>query len=227
MPLCVYALVEMDRRAALRAPRGAGGERTRLVPVGRIGAVVGEVASAPEPGERAVRAHDAVVRAAARSWRAVLPVRFGTIAGDARALRRAIRDRRPAVARALAQVRGRVQMTIRVFGTPAPIVGAADPVVDRRAGPGTRYLRRAAAIDARSRRVPQLDPIRAAVADLVREERVEPHASAPLVASVFHLVDRDRARAYVRRVRAASASAPLRLAVTGPFPPYAFGPEDL
>lgn len=236
MPLYIYALVEIrgarrgspvDRPIGPRSRKGVRGERTRMHPAGRIGAIVGEIDLAPEPIESALRAHDAIVRQADRAWTAVLPVRFGTTVADERALRRLIQDRRQRFTRALAHVRGRVQMTVRVFGTPPPVREDARAAVGRVKGRGTRYLRMAAAVEARLKRLPEFDPVRGAVADLVHDERVEPHSSPPLVASVFHLIDRARARSYSRAVRSAAVLTPLRLVVSGPFPPYAFAPDDL
>lgn len=233
MPLYVYALVELQPRVAPRLRAGVTRERVEIRPAGRIGAIAGSIDAPPDPTEAAVRAHDAVVRQAARVWAAILPVRFGTVVGDDRALRRLLADRRTSLTRALAHVRGGAQMTIRVFGA-APV---PDKLPDRSggaavdgndaAGPGTRYLRHAAAVDARLKRLPELDPLRDAVSQYVRAELVEPHSSPPLIASVFHLIDRARARGYTRRARQAASDARLRVAISGPFPPYAFGPEDL
>src|SRR6266849_1030829 len=79
---------------------------------------------------------------------------------------------------ALELVRGREQMTLRVFGEAPP--------ADRRSG--TAYLESLR----RSRSLPELDPLRAALEPLVRAERTEVHRG-PLLASVYHLIDRGRA----------------------------------
>jgi hypothetical protein len=61
---------------------------------------------------------------------------------------------------------------------------------------------------------------------LVADERVQRHATPPLLASVYHLVPRSQRTQYRRRVaRAAATLAPLRLTVSGPWPPYAFGAD--
>jgi hypothetical protein len=46
------------------------------------------------------------------------------------------------------------------------------------------------------------------------------------MASVYHLIPRGRAKQYARAARAAARRAGLRAVVSGPFPPYAFAPEQ-
>jgi hypothetical protein len=86
-------------------------------------------------------------------------------------------------------------------------------------GPGARYLK----VRATAERDPEaLGSLRELVAGLVRAERVE-RGSGPLVATVYHLVERGRTRAYASAVRrVASRIAPIRVTVSGPWPPYAF-----
>jgi hypothetical protein len=67
----------------------------------------------------------------------------------------------------------------------------------------------------------------------VAAERLEfPAPSAPsrqaerLIASIYHLIERGKARAYKRALaKAISRIAPLRAIESGPFPAYAFAPE--
>ena len=74
--------------------------------------------------------------------------------------------------------------------------------------------------------MPEIAPLRSALAPLVLAERAERHDRPPLLASVYHLVPRGRSRAYRRAVATARARlGAVRLSVTGPWPPYAFAPE--
>jgi Gas vesicle synthesis protein GvpL/GvpF len=168
-----------------------------------------------------LRGHDATVRRLARGVHAVLPFRFGTVVAGRDELRRLLAPRAAALREALALVAGREQMTLRVFGAPGP----ERPRVDRArrpGGPGARYL----TARAREHAVPEIDPIRPALASFVRAERTERHRTPPLVASVYHLVDRRRGAAYRAALRRAVRGAGgVRLRVTGPWPPYAFAPE--
>jgi hypothetical protein len=218
----VYALLAEPPRGDTGA--GLDAEPLRFVPVGDVLAAVGDMAAAPPVSPITLRAHDAVVRRLAAAVDAILPVRFGTLLEGERALADAIAGRAPRLREALALVAGREQMTLRVFGDPVPVEAA--PVAGD-LGPGARYLerRRQARRDAD---VPELAALRRALAPLVRAEHAQRHDTAPLLASVYHLIDRGRAPAYVETVAAeAAALAPTRVVPTGPWPPYAFAPEQL
>lgn len=178
--------------------------------------MVGALAGEAPPDLEAVQAHDAVVRRVAAAARSVLPARFGSRFPDEPALRAALARHGAAIREALALVSGCEQMTLRVFGT-LPAVRAAGT-------PGRRYMEERLA----RRRLLPLDPLRAALAGLVRAERVQDQATPPLLASVFHLVPRGSAARYRRLVRRTlPALAPLRVTPSGPWAPYAFGPEPL
>jgi hypothetical protein len=209
--LYVYALVD---RAPAQLGRGLDDERLAAVRVDGFQVVVGRMAAGPPVAERSLRAHDAVVRQIAAAARAVLPVRFGSQVADRRALVRQLLPRADELGAALEQVAGCAQMTVRLFRAARLRLRRSSS-----GGPGARYL----AARAAAREPPELAPLRRAVGRLVRAERIEPHARAPLVASVYHLVrqiDAPEYAAAVERVRA-------RLAASGPWPPYAFAPEVL
>jgi hypothetical protein len=210
--LYLYALLGSAPR------RPARGLRLLAVEGLRVAARPVEGDAAPRPTPTALRGHDATVRQLARGVDAVLPFRFGTVVAGPDELRRLLAPRAAALREALALVAGREQMTVRVFGTPRRRVGAGR----RAGGPGARYL----AARAREHAVPEIDPIRPALAAFVRAERTERHRTPPLLASVYHLVDRRRGAAYRAALRRAVRGAGgVRLSVTGPWPPYAFVPE--
>jgi hypothetical protein len=221
----VYALLAEPPRGDAGA--GLGAEPLRFVPIDGVLAAVGDMASPPPVSATTLRAHDAVVRRLAAAVDAILPVRFGTLLDGETALADAIAGRASRLREALALVAGREQMTLRVFGEPAPTDDRA-PAVASELGPGARYLegrRRQARRDAD---VPELAPLRPHLAGLVRAEQAQRHDAPPLLASVYHLVDRGRAAAYVGAVAAgADALAPTRAIASGPWPPYAFAPEPL
>jgi hypothetical protein len=224
--LYVYAVLGARPR---RPPgRGLGRERLRVLPVAGLLVAAGELGSPPGPDEAALRAHDTVVRRLARTVDAVLPVRFGTVAPDASALAALLRPRAADLRAALALVAGREQMTLRVYGRPARGTEAppAAPRAPRAAGPGARYLAARRRAHARRAAAPELDPARPGLAALVRAERVERHDAAPLLASVYHLVERGRSRAYrAALARAAPRLLGIRVRPSGPWPAYAFAPD--
>jgi hypothetical protein len=221
----LYAIVR-------RAPQEAVGARAEpLLEIGFEGfcALAGE--APPALSVDALRAHEAAVRRIAEACAACLPARFGAAAADEEALRRELAPRAAELLEALQLVEGREQMTLRVHGRgPAPLADAppfglrpspAKPAPPASAGgPGTRYLedRR------RARHPPELDPLRTALASLTRAERVERHSEPGLLASVYHLIDRGSAQAYLRAVDATRLEG-FRILVSGPWPAWSFAPE--
>ena len=202
-PLNVYALSDAPPPADVR---GALGEPVRAVRTGALFALAGEVEGAPELTAKALRAHDAAVRRLAEACPALLPVRFGSVAADGLDFS----GREAELLEALELVRGREQMTLRVYGEARP----------PERGSGTAYLESLR----RARAVPELDPLRAVLGPLVRAERTEPHEGG-FLASVYHLIDRGSAPAYLRAVEAATLE--VRVAATGPWPAWSFAPEAL
>ncbi|HZS41924.1 MAG TPA: GvpL/GvpF family gas vesicle protein [Polyangia bacterium] len=167
--------------------------------------------------ETAVREHDAAVREIEARVGAILPVRFGTAVRDDAELESLIAPRAKLLADALALVAGRAQMTVRLFSDERAAAGAgAQPSAG---ASGTQYLEERA----RAAKMPELDFARAALGKWIQAERVERHATPPLVGSAYHLVARADVEAYAAAARQIAA-AKFRVAVSGPFPPYAFAP---
>jgi hypothetical protein len=236
--LYLYAVLDEGARSRGRRDAGGGtadrpgaglgllGEPLVFVAEAGVLAVAGAVTRAPDVSADALRAHDEVVRRLARMSRAILPVRFGTVLEDEPALRRALGAQRPALREALRAVAGCSQMTVRLFG-PVPRAAAAPAdVAAPAAQSGTAFL----LARARARRSEGLPDVvarlRARLEPFVQGERVERHGRAPLVASVHHLVPTRQIAAYRLAVQgAADDLRPWRLAVSGPWAPYAFAPE--
>jgi hypothetical protein len=184
--------------------------------------------AAPEAATATLRRHDAVIRRIAATVDAILPIRFGSVVPDEAAARQLLSPRAIELAGRLVHVRGHEQMTLRLFD-PRGVARRRPPVAEAPArshlGPGARYLAARKHLRAGTA-VPELDPIRPLLDGLVADERVQRHATPPLLASVYHLVPRGRRALYrARLVRAATRLAPLRLTVSGPWPPYAFGAD--
>jgi hypothetical protein len=226
--LYVYALLGQPPG---RAPGvGMRRERLQIIRCGRgVFAAVGRMLAPPAVDAVSIRGHAATVRRLSRSTDAILPVRFGSTFADARALVGAIEPRLEELFVALAAVAGREQMTLRLYGPPGPLDPGPQPdAEDDATGPGTRYLSRRLRDRIRMQAVPELEPIRPLLQDLVAAERVARHDTPPLIASVYHLVPRGRSRVYrARLARGASGLHTMRLRVSGPWAPYAFAPEGL
>jgi len=192
---------------------GVCAEPLRLVVSGDLVAVVGDVPDTPELTAMTLRAQDGVLRRLAAAVDAVLPARFGTLLADDAAVTEALARRRGPLAQALGRVAGCEQMTVRAESATG-------------GGPGTRYLAQRRQAQEQAQRVPELEPLRRRLGELVRAERVERHDRPPLLATVQHLVPRGAGGRYVAVVDdARDALRPWRVSVTGPWLPYAFG-ED-
>jgi hypothetical protein len=189
---------------------GARGEPLRVIPYDGLQVVCGE--PAPALSAEALRAHEAAVRRIAEATEACLPARFGSSAADEESLLKAVASRANDWAEALQLVRGREQMTLRIYGTRPPLTGSA--------GPGTRYLE--ARLQAQT--VPELEPLRAALSGISRAERIEAYSEPGLIASVYHLIDRGRSVEYLRVVESGRLE-PLRATASGPWPAWSFAPE--
>jgi hypothetical protein len=220
----LYALVANP----LSAPLGCGmsGEPLRVVDCGRLLAVVGDMQAPPPLTPEALREHDRTIRRMTAMTDAVLPVRFGSlIDGEPDVLAR-LEPLAPMLEVALARVAGSDQMTLRVYETAPP--NPAVPPVAAGLGPGARYLierRRTGGHDARSA---VRDTVLPALGAFIRAERLEPHDTPPLVASIHHLIERGRSEAYVATVHAAAATLDgTAVAVSGPWPAYAFASEEI
>jgi hypothetical protein len=205
--LSVYALTTQAPRA-LRL-RGLERELLRVVTIGRVSAIVGELRRVPSATYDRLTLYDAVMHRLSERYAAILPVRFGTcLTRDE--LESILRQRQASFRRALRHVRGRVQMIVRVVGAETQKCNRVD-----RPRNGTDYLRRRA----EETTIPAFDPIRDAVRRWLRDERIE---TRDRITSMYHLIPRGAADTYrsaaVRRANEVGLSA----TISGPFPPYAF-----
>jgi hypothetical protein len=217
MKLYVYALV--DR--ALPTVR-LHGRAIETIAVGDLHAAAERTDRAPAATERSLCEQHDIVRDLAQRVPGILPARFGALV-DREELDAIVSRRREQLMTALALVRGREQMTVRLIGD--------EPGIPRRpiaagAGPGTRYLdaRRAAAGYPLPEAAERLD---AAVRAVVVAAKAEP-GQAGVRAILYHLIERGSSGRYWRALAAASTVvAPYAVKVSGPWPPFAFAPELL
>lgn len=220
----VYALIDQPVHAVQGGRPGlprsirAAGRRIELVAVGPMWAAIEELERPPELSEDSLRSQHDVAVALARRFDAILPARFGA-ALDILALERFVEARRRRIQRAFDAVRGRAQMTVRLFGPEAPAPGSA-----RRPRTGTLYLqsrRQAARVPLPASGV----AIRRAVRHLVERERVD-GGRGRVRATLHHLIERSRAAEYKSLVRRAIEKQPFEdeVVISGPWPPFAFAP---
>jgi Gas vesicle synthesis protein GvpL/GvpF len=202
----VYALTEPAR--VLPDVRGIASRPVAQVVVGRVAAVVSrhEDAVEVEVSEESLWAHEAVVEALMAD-RAVLPVRFGGEFGEEGALRADLEPRLDELERALARLRGRVELGVRVL------------VRERAGAPasGRDYLLGRAEEQARASRIHER------LAELAVESSVAPAARGDFLLTGSYLVERDDVAAFAAEVDRLAAEEPeVELLCTGPWPPYSF-----
>jgi hypothetical protein len=212
--LYVYALVERSRR-----PIHVEGHRIEFVPVSGIHAAAERLARAPGLTESSLRDQHRIVVELARRSEAILPARFGAWV-DLPELEKIVRLRKRSLQQAFDRVRGRQQMTVRIFGPPAI---AEAPVRTHSSGAAYLEARRTASRPKLSRAAAA---IQLAVKPFVEGERVEAGAGL-LQTTMSHLVKKGRSREYkavVNRIRTELGTDDA-IIVSGPWPPFAFTPE--
>ena len=195
------------------------GRVLRVFSVGSISVIAAAPRTAPLPTEEALREQHAVVLALAERIDPILPARFGS-RDTFPQLHATIRSSMSTLVDALAHVRGRQQMTLRLIG-PAVVEEPPPPTAT-----GTDYLRQRRAA---ARGPLEATPVRTAVAPFVVEERMQSGHGA-VRATLFHLVARPDVGKYKEAVEdpnVAAAMLPWRITMTGPWPPFAFAPEVL
>jgi hypothetical protein len=225
--LYVYALLGSEPRDL---PACDAGVPLRIIRCGEISAAVTSAGDKPALSEANIVLHDRVVRALAATVDAILPARFGSMVEDEIVLAELLRRREPELQRALGLVKGREQMTLRIYeGTlsdGASECAGDEPGHQQRAvmegGPGTRYLigkkRREESLMRR------LEGLRLGLETFVRAESMQHHNKPPLFASVYHLIDRGQSAEYLSALDLLMQYRDdYRISATGPWPPYAFG----
>jgi len=213
--LYVYALAEpgLPRRFTIL------GRRLQALSADGVDVIV-ERGGAPELTTGAIQhQHELVSRLAARGP-AILPARYGSVS-DSPALQAMVSRKRGEILEALAEVRGCVQMTVRIFGagtSPERQPGARSSVRS-----GTEFMQR---LRARTRDVPpEAAVVRRAMSRHVKAERVAAGERRRLL-TVFHLVPHERLEAYRGQASALPGLLqPLTVTVTGPWPVFAFVPD--
>jgi hypothetical protein len=212
----VYVYALQDRPGRRRVLLG---HVIEIMRVEGLYAAVERRSAAPRMSEASLRAQHQIVVRLGEAVDAILPVRFGALV-DAKELHRVVRLRQAVLAKSLEHVRGREQMTVRVFGPARRPSAAASP----KARSGTEYLagRRAS----RDRLPPAAALISGAVRGLVSAEQID-GARGGMEAALNHLVPRGCATEYRALVRDAAAALGSRVSVTisGPWPPFAFVPD--
>jgi hypothetical protein len=214
-PLYLYAVLGAPLAAGAN---GIEGEPIETVAVGGAWLAVGRLAHPPAPEIESLRAHDRAVRGLQALSEAILPARFGQAVEDSDTLERRFAPVAERLKAGLERVEGCVQMTLRLPG-----VSVQDAAGEPSDQPGTAYLLAKRRLVTGAGLDPAIDALRAGCAAVVRGERVGWSERGSRL-TFYHLVPRARLAEYTAVVDAHRAALP-RLAVSGPWPPYAFTDE--
>jgi gas vesicle protein GvpL/GvpF len=212
----IYAYAVCHRDAVDPPPRrrGFGGAALRVAVVDGLAAVYTRHRTLrPRPSPEAMWTHERTVQKLMDRG-TVLPMRFGAVLEDEAALIEALTARRDGLVTCLEQVRGRVELGVRV-------------VADRGAGPdrdaedGRAYL--LARVEQYRRAEQAARDVHAPLARLACDSRVQSRTVAPTLFAGAYLVERDAVQAFRAEVDRAAVVVPgVRAVCTGPWPPYSF-----
>ena len=166
--------------------------------------------------EEAVLAHAHVVEGLVERSAALLPARFGRGFSDEAALREAIAGRAASLREALAQVRGCIEVGVRVLAAePAPPPAAAES--------GRAYMETRLARSEETERLAR--ELHEPLAALARAATRTVGATPRLLLSGAYLVEPGELDAFRSRVgELEAAHTELTFVTTGPWPPYSFAP---
>jgi hypothetical protein len=229
MRLYVYCLA--DAINALPSLSGISGARVDLIKVEDFSLLVSEFkgdAAPPVTRENAL-AHAAVVGSVLNET-TPLPFRFGTVPTEEQ-LRSYITSHRDALEPKLAQVRGCVEMSVKIISNPENT--DLEVVDESTQGPGARFLkekqRELLGSERRGEEAKQIAAwLKSQVEIYVRQEEVGLCPTEKLIVAAAHLVSREQVAEYRGRLTEARKTRPeLHFLVSGPWPPYTFSNIEL
>jgi Gas vesicle synthesis protein GvpL/GvpF len=214
-----YGICEPVIRAPTLRRRGLGGAALRALEREGLAAIYSRHRSLrPRPEPKLVLDHERVVEAIMARG-AVLPLRFGTQLEREQELEAVLAARRDELLRSLERVRGKVEVGVRVIA-PRPSTDAPDDEVT-----GRDYL--LARVQAHRRDRQAIRELHPPLVSLSEASCVRPSPSGRAIFAGAYLVASDRVDEFRRRAaELAGRQAGIRVAVTGPWPPYSFATEE-
>ena len=202
--------------------RGLGGAKLRALPVGRLAAVYSRHRSLQiRPEAEQVLGHERVIESFLPRD-PVLPLRFGTRFEREQQLVDVLVRRGDELSALLEQVRGHVELGVRVIPTEADTwVGPARPPNGPPPSSGRDAL---LARVARHNRVQEISlRLHAPLAELAAASTVREFPRPPALLVSSYLVGDGHVDTFRRRAAQLAAAQPdVRVLITGPWPPYSF-----
>ena len=174
-------------------------------------------------------AHAAVVRSILDRT-TPLPFRFGTLVTEQQ-LVNYLSARKPALETKLAQVRGCVEMSVKIIQEPAAHESAPDEDVNQ--GAGTSFLaqkrREILGGEQSAAEASRISTwLHDKVSGLIRAEHVTLRPTEKLVLAAAHLIERAKVKKYRENMAETCQSRPdLHFLLSGPWPPYSFANIEL
>jgi hypothetical protein len=228
MKFYVYCLAEK-----IDAPppvRGISGARVEVIKVEDWQLLVSEFEadSAPPVTRENALTHDAVVRSVLNET-TPLPFRFGTVQTEPQLLSY-IRTHRVALAAKLAQIRGCVEMNVKIISHTTDLDTTAEAIEQ---GPGARFLKeKQRELFGSERRAMEAREVAAWLEEqtesFVRQKEISLCPTEKLIVAAAHLVAREQVTKYRDRLASAREMRPeLHFLVSGPWPPYTFSNIEL
>lgn len=228
MKLFVYCLAE--KIDALTPSTGISGAKVEILNLEGFSLLVSEFDEklTPLTIENAL-AQAAVVQSVFKQT-TPLPFRFGTVVGEQQ-LRSYVASHRTDLENKLAQVRGCVEMSVKIISNTDQTEKEVSATGDD--GPGARFLkekrREILGGERRAERARQVAAwLHDCVRSVVREEQLSLCPTEKLIVAAAHLVERRSVRDYRDQLAEARQMRPeLHFLVSGPWPPYSFSNIDL
>lgn len=237
--LYLYAIIDQPEAPVPEEP-GLENTATLCVSYGDIAAVVSPLAASKVPATEAnLWKHEGVIESLMADW-AVLPARFGTVLTDEAAIRDVLTTHYAHFVATLERVRGRVELGLRVLWDPPRSMADSQrsaiddiyrpPFPDGRSSPasGRGYLlarlerEREAQVWRREAEALAAE-VHAPLARLAAKSTRQVLLTPRLLLTAAYLIERDRVKAFRRKVEGLSAANPeLCFLCTGPWPPYNF-----
>jgi hypothetical protein len=201
---------------------GLYGAPLRAVSTDGLAAIVSEHEKAPQAGVEELWRHEDVVEGLAEEF-AVLPMRFGITAASEDELESVLRSRHEEFKTLLDEVRGAVELSVRVVEAAPPAEEVVSCSVGGGPAPpqtGTEYMRK------RSRALSAREHAEARYHQPLEALSLSSHvASARLGTGDFkaaYLVEADRVEAFTALVARLGREGAASVSCTGPWPPYSF-----
>lgn len=229
MKLYVYCLIEgVDELP--HSLHGVGGASVRSLQCEQLSLLVSDFAADAIPVTREnVLAHAAVVQTALEST-TPLPFRFGALVNEEQ-LHSYVRSKHELLLAKLEQVRGCVEMSVKIIWDRDWTEAAATKIGDQK--PGTAFLaekrRKILGGEVREQEAKRVaEWLGGQMREVVRGIDSKTNASSKLILTAAYLVERNRLDEFRQRVADAGQQRPeLHFLASGPWAPYSFANIDL